>query len=187
MKQSPPVPALRTAILAVVRHPLLRRVMPGRARAAGGRLTRLVAQQFITRNRRVGFGLALATVFIAVTSVVWPEKWFSPGVLILPILGGGLLLWPRALRILFGIAAAGLIYDSVEGKADVGIIATIVITAIYADVLANTRGGPDDDRVAGPDPRSGHAAGPRRRLGVQRRPAARGRVELRRRLRGEPL
>jgi hypothetical protein len=140
MKQSPPVSALRRATLAVVRHPLLRRVVPVRARAAGGRLARLVAQQFITRNRRVGFGLALATVFIAVASVAWPEKWFSPGVMILPILGGGLLLWPRALRILFGIAAAGLIYDSVEGKAGVGIAATIVITGIYADVLANTRG-----------------------------------------------
>jgi hypothetical protein len=60
--------------------------------------------------------------------------------MILPILGGGLLLWPRALRILFGIAAAGLIYDAVEGKAGIGIAATIVITAVYADVLANTRG-----------------------------------------------
>jgi serine phosphatase RsbU (regulator of sigma subunit) len=55
-------------------------------------------------------------------------------------LGGGLLLWPRALRVLFGVVAAGLVYDGVYGKAGIGIIATIVITAIYADVLANTRG-----------------------------------------------
>jgi serine phosphatase RsbU (regulator of sigma subunit) len=60
--------------------------------------------------------------------------------MILPILGGGLLMWPRALRVLFGIAAAGLIYDVLEDRASVGIAATIVITAIYADVLANTRG-----------------------------------------------
>jgi hypothetical protein len=60
--------------------------------------------------------------------------------MILPILGGGLLLWPRALRILFGVVAAGLVYDGIYGKAGIGIIATIVITAIYADVLANTRG-----------------------------------------------
>ncbi|HEX4832064.1 MAG TPA: PP2C family protein-serine/threonine phosphatase [Trebonia sp.] len=104
------------------------------------RLARLAAHQFITRNRRASFGLSVATIFIAVASVAWPERWFSPGVMILPILGGGLLLWPRALRVLFGVAAAGLAYDAVEGKAGVGIILTIVVTAIYADVLANTRG-----------------------------------------------
>jgi hypothetical protein len=114
--------------------------LPDRFRRAALWLTRLVAQQFITRNRRVGFGLALVTAFIAVASTAWPERWISPGVMILPILGGGLLLWPRALRILFGVAAAGLIYDAVEGKTGIGITATIVITAVYADVLANTRG-----------------------------------------------
>jgi hypothetical protein len=103
-------------------------------------LASLAFQQFITRNRRVGFLLSLATIFIAVTSVAWPMWWSSPGVMILPILGGGLLLWPRALRVLFAIAAAGLIYDAVEDRASIGIAATIVVTAIYADVLANTRG-----------------------------------------------
>jgi len=67
---------------------------------------------------------------------VW---WFSPGVMILPILGGGLLLWPRALRIFFAFAGAALIYDIVEDKAGFGIIATIVLTAAFADVLARTR------------------------------------------------
>jgi hypothetical protein len=115
-------------------------VLPGRSSSAVHRGVRIVANQFITRNRRVGLGLALAVIFIAVASVEWPEWWFSPGVMILPILGGGLLLWPRALRILFGFVAAGLVYDSLEDKGGIGIIATIVITAIYADVLANTRG-----------------------------------------------
>jgi hypothetical protein len=117
-----------------------RRVLPRRARRAGRGIARRVAQQFITRNRRVGFGLALAAVFIAIGSVGWDGKWVSAGVLILPILGGGLLLWPRALRILFGVVAAGLVFDVIEGEAGVGIVATIVIIAIYADVLANTRG-----------------------------------------------
>jgi Stage II sporulation protein E (SpoIIE) len=67
---------------------------------------------------------------------VW---WFSPGVMILPILGGGLLLWPRALRIFFAFAGAALIYDVVEDKAGFGIIATIVLTGAFADVLARTR------------------------------------------------
>jgi len=60
-------------------------------------------------------------------------------VVILPILGGGLLLWPRALRIFFAITAAGVIYDVVKDKAGAGIVATIVLTAVFADVLARTR------------------------------------------------
>ncbi len=111
-----------------------------RARRAPARSANVVAQQFITKNRRVAFGLSLAVIVIAVASVEWPAWWISPGVMILPILGGGLLLWPRALRVLFGVVAAGLVYDEVYGKAGIGIIATIVITAVYADVLANTRG-----------------------------------------------
>ncbi len=81
-------------------------------------------------------GLALAIGVAAVHVSVW---WFSPGVMILPILGGGLLLWPRALRIFFAFAGAALIYDVVEDKAGFGIIATIVLTAAFADVLARTR------------------------------------------------
>jgi Stage II sporulation protein E (SpoIIE) len=109
-------------------------------RDAGSRLGNQVRSQLITRNRRVAIGLSLATVAIAVAAVHVSEWWFSPGVMILPILCGGLLLWPRALRILFGIAAAGIAYDIVEDKAGAGIVATIVVTAFFADVLARTRG-----------------------------------------------
>ena len=98
-----------------------------------------LSRQFITRNRRLAFALSLVTIAIAVASVHLSEWWFSPGVMILPILAGGLLLWPRALRIFFGFAAAALIYDVVEGKAGAGIVATIVLTAVFADVLARTR------------------------------------------------
>jgi hypothetical protein len=132
--------------------PILPR-LPDANRFAGGRddeavrktrhvrwLGNQVRQQFITRNRRVAFGLALATAAIAVAAVHLSAWWFSPGVMILPILCGGLLLWPRALRILFGLAAACVVYDSVNGKAGPGIVATIAVTAFFADVLARTRG-----------------------------------------------
>lgn len=134
MMLSPPASRMRAAVRAVVWD------VPRRVRRAAAGLANLVAQQFITRNRRVGFGLSLAVILIAVFAVQVSVRWFSPGLMILPILGGGLLMWPRALRILFGIAAAGLIYDAIEDKAGPGIIATIVVTAVYADVLANTRG-----------------------------------------------
>jgi hypothetical protein len=107
---------------------------------AVNRVNLLVRQQFITRNRRMAFGLSLVIVVIAVAAVHVSAWWFSPGVMILPILGAGLLMWPRALRVLFVVAAACLAYDVAEGKAGAGIVATIVVTAFYADVLANTRG-----------------------------------------------
>ena len=99
----------------------------------------MVGRQFITGNRRFAFLLALVTVAIAVAAVHVSVWWFSPGVMILPLLAGGLLLWPRALRILFGVVVAALIYDALKGRAGPGIIATIVVTAIFADVLARTR------------------------------------------------
>lgn len=109
-------------------------------RGAAGRASDIARRQFITRNRRVALGLALIVAVIAVAAVHVSAWWFSPGVMILPILCGGLWMWPRALRILFGVVAAGLGYDMANGKAGVGIVATVVVTAVYADVLANTRG-----------------------------------------------
>ena len=87
----------------------------------------------------MAFALSVVTIAIAVASVHVSAWWFSPGVMILPILAGGLLLWPRALRIFFGFAAVAVIYDVAEGKAGAGIVATIVLTAAFADVLARTR------------------------------------------------
>ncbi|HLH82723.1 MAG TPA: PP2C family protein-serine/threonine phosphatase [Trebonia sp.] len=109
-------------------------------RAAAGWLGDQVRRQFITRNRRMALALTMAVVAIAVFAVHVSEWWFSPGVMILPILCGGLLLWPRALRILFGIAAVGIGYDVAEDRAGAGIVATIAVTAFFADVLARTRG-----------------------------------------------
>jgi hypothetical protein len=87
----------------------------------------------------VAFGLAAATVVIGIAAVHVSVSWFSPGLMILPVLAGGLLLWPRALRILFCLVAVMLAYDALKDRAGPGIIATIVVTAIFADVPARTR------------------------------------------------
>jgi len=87
----------------------------------------------------MAFVLTLAVVAIGVAAVHLSEWWFSPGVIILPILAGGLLLWVRALRVLFVIAAGVVAYDIVAHRAGPGIVATIVVTAAFADVLARTR------------------------------------------------
>jgi Stage II sporulation protein E (SpoIIE) len=117
---------------------------PGRRRAGRissvpGFLRMQLTRQFITRNRRVAFILSVAVIAIAVAAVHVSVWWFSPGVMILPILAGGLLMWPRALHIFFVFVAGGLAYDLVQDKAGAGIVATIVLTCVFADVLARTR------------------------------------------------
>jgi Stage II sporulation protein E (SpoIIE) len=111
------------------------------ARGFAERTRGVLRRQLVTRNRRLGLVLALAVVGIGIAAPRETGEWFAPGVLILPILAGGLLLWPRALRILFGLVAVMLVYGWLIGKMGPGpgIIATIVITALFADVLARTR------------------------------------------------
>ena len=119
--------------------PLMVTPPPKGLRRAGSILRAQLTRQFITRNRRLAFVLSVAVIIIAVAAVHVSVWWFSPGVMILPILAGGLLLWPRALRIFFALVAAAVIYDVVKGKAGAGIVATIVLTAVFADILARTR------------------------------------------------
>ena len=111
----------------------------GRIRRVLATLRTQLTKQFITRNRRMAAILSVAVIVISVAAVHVSVWWFSPGVMILPILAGGLLMWPRALRIFFAVVAAAVIYDVVHGKAGAGIVATIVLTAVFADVLARTR------------------------------------------------
>jgi hypothetical protein len=108
-------------------------------RSAWRRAGAFVSRQLITGNRRVALLLAAVTAFISVAAVHVSQSWFSPGLLILPVLAGGLLLWPRALRILFVLIAAGLAYDVIEDKAGPGLVLTIVVTAVAAYALARTR------------------------------------------------
>jgi len=116
------------------------RDVPRALRRFGQWLADQARQQVVTRNRRVAMVLALITVAVAIIAAHVSAWLVSPGVMILPILLGGLLLWPRALRILVAIAAAGLLYDIVLHKAGPGIVVTIAATAYFADVLSNTRG-----------------------------------------------
>jgi hypothetical protein len=104
-------------------------------RAGAERVRSLIRRQFITSNRRLAAALALLTVGIGIAAVHVSQSWFAPGVMILPILAGALLLWPRALLVLFGVVALTVSYDAVKGKAGPGIIATIVVTAGFAQML----------------------------------------------------
>jgi Stage II sporulation protein E (SpoIIE) len=111
------------------------RDVPRALRHFGQWLADQARRQVVTRNRRVAIVLALITVAVAIIAAHVSAWLVSPGVMILPILCGGLLLWPRALRVLVAIAA-----DVVLHKAGPGIVVTIAATAYFADVLSNTRG-----------------------------------------------
>ena len=117
-----------------------RQLMP-RLQSAALTVRGFVRRQFITRNRRIAFVLTLAVVGIGVAAAQVGTAWFSPVMMILPILAGGLLLWPRALLILFGIIAAMLGFDVARDpdRVGFGIVATVVITAVFAFLLARTR------------------------------------------------
>jgi hypothetical protein len=118
----------------------VRRQVWAAVRLAAARQRAMIKRQLITRNRRMALGLAVVVIGIGVGVSLVPGDWMSPGVLILPILAAGLLLWPRALLILFGLVAVMVAYDWLNGdKAGLGIIATIVLTAAFAAVLARTR------------------------------------------------
>jgi Stage II sporulation protein E (SpoIIE) len=109
------------------------------AAAAARRQRAWISRQLITRNRRMALGLAAVVAGIGIGAVKISGEWLSPGVMILPILAGGLLLWTRALRILIAFVAVMLAYDIVNKRAGLGIAATIAITALFAEVLARTR------------------------------------------------
>src|ERR1700722_7842985 len=116
------------------------RAVPRGLRRTGQWLAGPARGQGVTRNRRVAIVLAVLTLAVAIIAAHVSAWLVSPGVMVLPILCGGLLLWPRALRILMAIGAAGLVYDVVMHKAGPGIVVTIAATAYFADVLSNTRG-----------------------------------------------
>jgi Stage II sporulation protein E (SpoIIE) len=103
------------------------------------RVRGLVRRQFITRNRRLAFALAVAVLAIGASVPRLSHWWFSPALMILPILAGGMLLWPRALRILLGIAAVMLGYDWLRDAVGPGVVATIFVTAVFADAVARNR------------------------------------------------
>src|SRR5579859_3066962 len=128
-----------SARIMVSRPPLRTRHRAGGIAGVLHVLSAQLTKQFITQNRRMAFILSVAVIAISVAAVHVSVWWFSPGVMILPILAGGLLMWPRALRIFFAVVAGALIYDVLKGKAGAGIVATIALTAVFADVLARTR------------------------------------------------
>ncbi|MBA9004114.1 PP2C family protein-serine/threonine phosphatase [Thermomonospora cellulosilytica] len=94
-----------------------------------------------TRERYVFVVLALVAVALGV-SATWSEAWAPSGALVLTVLAGGLLLRVRTLVGLLGVVAVMLGYDMWQlgvRRVGLGMIATVVITAVLALTLARTR------------------------------------------------
>jgi Stage II sporulation protein E (SpoIIE) len=95
----------------------------------------------LTRDRNALLGLVAITVAIGASAPA-SQTWFSPSAVVLTVLAGGLLLRVRSLAVLLGVVAAALVYDAFAvgfRKVGPGVIATIVITAVLAVILARSR------------------------------------------------
>src|SRR5258708_14262699 len=108
--------------------------------AVAQRVRGLVRRQFLTRNRRLAFVLAMVVAVIGTAAVRVSVSWFSPGGMILPLLAGGLLLWPRALRVLFLLGRGALADGAAGGEAGAGASAPDPVAAGVAGALARAAG-----------------------------------------------
>src|SRR5258708_18974720 len=84
--------------------------------AVAQRVRGLVRRQFLTRNRRLAFVLAMVVAVIGAAAVRVSVSWFSPGVMILPLLAGGVLPLPPALRVLVVLVRAAPAGDAAGGE-----------------------------------------------------------------------
>jgi hypothetical protein len=95
----------------------------------------------LTRDRNALVGLIVITAALAISAPT-SQTWFSPSAVVLTVLAGGLILRLRSLGVLLGVVAAALVYDAIAvgfHKVGAGVIATILITALLAIVLARSR------------------------------------------------
>lgn len=93
------------------------------------------------RERNLLLTLIAVTVILGVLGAQVSAYWFSPSLLVLVTLLGGLQLRPPSLGILLCVVAAALAYmGAVSGSVGAGVLITMVFTAALAWVMARTRG-----------------------------------------------
>ncbi|MEV0406711.1 PP2C family protein-serine/threonine phosphatase [Actinoallomurus sp. NPDC050550] len=95
----------------------------------------------LMQDRNALIALITVTVVIGISAPT-SQTWFSPSAVVLTVLAGGLMLRVRSLGILLGAVAAALLYDAIAmgfSRVGPGVIATIIVTAVLATVLARSR------------------------------------------------
>jgi hypothetical protein len=122
-------------------------LLPPRVRAFLRRIPILVGfyrwlrRGYLTRDRNALICLVVVTAGLAISAPA-SQTWFSPSAVVLTVLAGGLLLRLRSLAVLLVVVAAAIAYDAIAvgfHKVGPGVMATIVVTAILAIVLARSR------------------------------------------------
>lgn len=121
-------------------RPATRRSARQRARLTLLRIRSWVWRKFWSRSRRVLLANSLLSVAIGVAAIAVSSWWFSPSLLVLPVLAAGLLARSmRALRAVFAVVAVVVVVDAVFAGAGPGEAVSIGITGIFAYLLSRTR------------------------------------------------
>ncbi|GAA1719012.1 PP2C family protein-serine/threonine phosphatase [Nonomuraea bangladeshensis] len=124
-------------------------LIPPRVRAALARvpflvsIVRFVRRGPLARDRNLLITLAVLALLIGVLAGQVSTEWFSPSLLILVTLVGGLQLRLRSLVVLLVAVGAALGYVAVTlgaGSVGVGLMVTIGFTTVLAVLMARTRG-----------------------------------------------
>ncbi|RJL22755.1 PP2C family protein-serine/threonine phosphatase [Bailinhaonella thermotolerans] len=107
------------------------------------RIYRYLRQGPLARDRGFLATLTVGSLLLGVLAANVSVEWFSPSILILVVLAGGLQLRPRSLGVLLAVVCASVVYVAAEkGIAAVGpgLLVALVVTSVLAILLARTRG-----------------------------------------------
>ncbi|MEV5408507.1 PP2C family protein-serine/threonine phosphatase [Thermopolyspora sp. NPDC052614] len=122
-------------------------LIPPRLRAILVRVPLLVptvrlVRRVLGQERNLMLALVAAALAIGVLAAAVSAEWFSPSLLILVTLIGGLHLRLRSLVVLLGAVSVSLVYMAalLGGHVGPGLLATFVFTAALAALMARTRG-----------------------------------------------
>src|SRR5690606_27903093 len=94
----------------------------------------------VSKDRNLLIALSVVTLVIGALDAEVSSYWFSPSLLILITLVGGLQLRLRSLAILLCAVVASLAYMWFHGNVDPGLLITMGFTAALAWLMARTRG-----------------------------------------------
>jgi len=122
-------------------------LIPPRLRAILVRVPLLVpavrlVRRVLSHERNLMIALIIATLGIGAAAAQVSAEWFSPSLLILVTLTGGLQLRLRSLAVLLGAVAVALIYLAAtqDGHVGPGLLATVAVTGTLAALMARIRG-----------------------------------------------
>ncbi|GLW10846.1 hypothetical protein Misp01_59740 [Microtetraspora sp. NBRC 13810] len=107
------------------------------------RIVRFLRRGPFARDRNLVITLSVLSLAVGVLAARSHIDWFSPSLLILITLIGGLQLRLRGLLVLLGAVVAAVVYIAAAGEIvhiGPGLLVTMVFTSVFAALMARTRG-----------------------------------------------